>query len=98
MARTQERYRRDGYGLFAVVVKADGAVIGDCGLMQQEVEGESMLEVAYHLRRDRWGHGYATEAARACMDYAFRELAAQKVVSLIRAESLPSCRVPGETE
>jgi len=61
--------------------------------MQQEVEGESMLEVGYHLRRDRWGHGFATEAARACMDYAFRALLAEKVVSLIRPENLPSRRV-----
>ena len=38
--RNLERYRRDGYGLFAVVLKADGEVIGDCGLVRQEVEGE----------------------------------------------------------
>src|ERR1035438_893129 len=53
------------------------------------IEGRPELEVGYHLRRDQWGHGYATEAARACMDYAFRELAAVKVVSLIRPENLP---------
>jgi [ribosomal protein S5]-alanine N-acetyltransferase len=93
VARCRERYRTDGYALFAVVAKADGMVIGDCGLMRQEVEGESMLEVGYHLRRDRWGHGFATEAARACMDHAFRALLAEKVVSLIRPENLPSRRV-----
>ena len=52
-----------------------------------------MLEVGYHFRRDHWGHGYATEAARACMEYAFRQLAAEKVVSLILPENLPSRRV-----
>ena len=93
VARCQERYRKDGYGLFAVVTKADGAVIGDCGLMRQDVEGESLLEVGYHLRRDCWGHGYATEAARACMDYAFRKFAADQVVSLIVPENQPSRRV-----
>ncbi len=73
--RSLERYRTDGYGLFAVVLKATGEVIGNCGLLLQEVEGDRVLEVGYHLRRDHWGHGYATEAARGCMTYAFRQLA-----------------------
>ena len=93
VTRNQERYRNDGYGLFAVVLKSDGEVIGDCGLVRQEVEGETLLEVGYHLRRDQWGHGYATEAARACMTYAFGNLRAEKIVSLIRAENLPSRHV-----
>jgi len=90
VARSQERYCSDGYGLFAVVLKSSGEVIGDCGLVRQDIEGESMLEVGYHVRRDHWGHGYATEAARACLNYAFRNLAADKVVSLILPENLPS--------
>jgi RimJ/RimL family protein N-acetyltransferase len=93
VTRSQERYRSDGYGLFAVVLKASGEVIGNCGLMRQDIKGESMLEVGYHFRRDHWGHGYATEAARACMTYAFSNLAAEKVVSLILPENLPSRRV-----
>jgi [ribosomal protein S5]-alanine N-acetyltransferase len=93
IARSQERYRTDGYGLFAVVLKSSSEVIGNCGLMRQEVEGESMLEVGYHFRRDHWGRGYATEAARACMAHAFRNLAAGKIVSLIVPENLPSRRV-----
>ncbi len=91
--RSLERYRTDGYGLFAVVLKSTGEVIGNCGLLRQEVEGESMLEVGYHFRRDHWGNGYATEAARGCMEYAFRQLAAAKVISLIVPENVPSRRV-----
>jgi len=91
--RSLEHYQTDGHGLFAVVLKSTGEVIGDCGLMRQEVDGESLLEVGYHLRRDHWGHGYATEAAQACMKHAFRHLAADKVVSLIRPENVPSRRV-----
>ena len=93
--RNLRRYAEHGHGLYAVVLKASGEVIGDCGLVTQQIEGRPELEVGYHLRRDQWGHGYATEAARACMDYAFRELAAVKVVSLIRPENLPSRRVAG---
>ncbi|MGB8888922.1 MAG: GNAT family N-acetyltransferase [Candidatus Korobacteraceae bacterium] len=93
VTKTQERYRTDGFGLFAVVLKATGEVIGNCGLMRQDVEGESLVEVGYHFRRDHWGHGYATEAARACMNYAFERLNVEKIISLILAENLPSRRV-----
>jgi RimJ/RimL family protein N-acetyltransferase len=93
VTRNQERYRNDGHGLFAVTLKSTGEVIGNCGLVRQDVEGESLMEVGYHFRRDHWGHGYATEAARGCMAYAFGHLTAEKVISLILAENLPSRRV-----
>ena len=86
-------YENDEYGLLAVVLKSNGAVIGDCGLSWQLADGEPALELGYHLRRDHWGHGYATEATRACMDYAFRHLAVEKLVTLISAENKPSRRV-----
>ena len=91
--RNRKRYVEQGHGLYAAVLKATGEVIGDCGLVRQQVEGLSLLEVGYHVRRDQWGNGYATEAARACMSYAFHNLKADKVVSLIRPENLPSRRV-----
>jgi RimJ/RimL family protein N-acetyltransferase len=93
IARNLQRYRIAGCGLYAVTLKGSEDVIGDCGLIRQMVEGEPRLEVGYHFRRDQWGHGYATEAARACMGLAFREFAAAKVISLIRPENVPSRRV-----
>jgi len=93
VTRNQERYRVDGFGLFAVVLKASGEIIGYCGVVRQNVEGEAMLEVGYQFRRDHWGHGYASEAARACMTHAFRNLKAEKVISLILPDNLPSRRV-----
>ena len=88
-----ERYRGDGFSLYAVTLQGSRDVIGDCGLMRQEVEGDSLIEVGYHFRRDCWGRGYATEAAKHCMAYAFRHLGAPKVVSLIRPQNVPSRRV-----
>src|SRR5258708_39855841 len=66
-------------------------VIGDCGIILQEVEGERLYEIGYHLRRDFWGQGLATEAATACRDWAFTHLKAARLISLIRPENLPSC-------
>jgi RimJ/RimL family protein N-acetyltransferase len=91
--RNLRRYLEHGYGLFAVTLKDNDEVIGDCGIVKQHVEGEPALEVGYHFRRDQWGHGYATEAARACIGLAFRAFGADKVISLIRPENVPSRRV-----
>jgi [ribosomal protein S5]-alanine N-acetyltransferase len=91
--RNLRRYAEHGYGLFAVTLKDGETVIGDCGLVKQHVAGETALEVGYHFRRDQWGHGYATEAAHACMGLAFRSFGAKHVISLIRPENMPSRRV-----
>jgi RimJ/RimL family protein N-acetyltransferase len=91
--RNQRRYRDDGYGLFAVTLKGGDEIIGDCGIIKQIVEGETAMEVGYHFRRDQWGRGYATEAARACMGLAFDTFGADRVISLIRPENVPSRRV-----
>jgi RimJ/RimL family protein N-acetyltransferase len=91
--RNLGRYARDGHGLWAMVVKDSHELIGDCGCTLQEVEGRYEVEVGYHVRRDLWGRGYATEAARACIEYGFRELGAQRVISMIRPENVRSIRV-----
>jgi RimJ/RimL family protein N-acetyltransferase len=88
-----ERYQTNGYGLFAVIFKASDELIGDCGLQWQEIDGQAELEVGYHFRRDHWGHGYATEAAKACINFAFQHTGVDHVISLIRPENLASRRV-----
>ena len=89
----RQRYQRDGFGKWAMVVKSTGEIGGSCGPALQEVEGRSEIEVGYNVRRDLWGRGYATEAARACIEYGFRELGAQRVISMIRPENVRSIRV-----
>lgn len=89
----RERYKRDGHGLWALLLRDSKQLIGDCGCVMQEVEDRNEVEVGYHVRRDLWGNGYATEAARACADYAFHRLGANRVISMIRPENLRSIRV-----
>jgi len=74
-------------------LKTTGEMIGDCGITLQGVDGEMLPEIGYHLRRDMWGKGFATEAARACRDYGFQKLNVELLISLIRPENQPSCRV-----
>ena len=66
-----ENYEKYGFGLWAVVLKETGAFIGDCGLTLQNIDGEALPEIGYHIHRDHWRRGYAKEAARAVRDWAF---------------------------
>jgi ribosomal-protein-alanine N-acetyltransferase len=91
--RNRRRYRDDGHGLWAMVLKSSGEVVGDCGLTRQPVDGVDEIEIGYHVRRDLWGRGLAPEAAAACRDYGFERLGAKQLISLIRPENLPSRRV-----
>jgi [ribosomal protein S5]-alanine N-acetyltransferase len=57
------------------------------------VDGERQVEVAYALAPEFWGRGYATEAARAIRDHAFRTLDVPHLISLIDPENAASIRV-----
>ncbi len=91
--RNRQRYRDDGVGLWAMELQETHELIGDCGVILQQVDGESLYEIGYHLRRDFWGQGLATEAAIACRDWAFAHLKARRLISLIRPQNLPSRHV-----
>ncbi len=93
IARNLRRYADDGHGLWAMILKPTGELIGDCGLTVQDVEGSNEIEIGYHLRRNLWRQGLATEAARACRDYGFARLPVERIISLIRPENLSSRRV-----
>ena len=80
-----------GYGLWAVEERATGALIGRIGCYNPE--GWPGFEVGWVLARSSWGKGYATEGARRAIDYAFRELRQQHVISLIYPANAPSIRV-----
>ena len=71
----------------------DGEMVGQCGLTMQPWKGEEVLEIGYLFCRRHWHRGYATEAALACKEYAFRVLGAEEVCSIIRDTNLPSQRV-----
>ena len=91
--RNMQRYSQDGFGLWALVLKESGECIGDCGLVVQEVDGVEEVEVGYHVRRDLWGKGYATEAAQCCQVYGFNRLGFKKLISLIHPANIASRRV-----
>ncbi len=93
LQKNQQRYKQDGIGLWAVILKDRNEMIGECGLTWQPVENRRVLEVGYLFNRNFWHHGYATEAAWACCDFAFTELGAEEVYSIIRDSNEASRKV-----
>lgn len=87
----QERMRRASYGLWAVEVVATGDFIGFTGLNPvPDYLSFTGVEIGWRLRRNAWGHGYATEAARTCLDFAFTTLDLDEVVSFTATTNLRS--------
>ncbi len=83
IAGQQKRYEKDGYGLYALREKESHVVVGQCGLLKQFVDGKEELEVGYGLLPAYWGKGYATEAARRCVKYAFDNNWSEDIISII---------------
>lgn len=93
LERQLARYKKYGFGLWAVILKESGEMIGQCGLTMQPWKDKELLEVGYLLNKKYWHMGYATEAAKACKRYAFKTLDAREVCSIIRDTNIPSRRV-----
>jgi RimJ/RimL family protein N-acetyltransferase len=91
--RQLDRYKAYGYGLWAVVLKETGAMIGQCGLAAQTFDGRQVLEIGYLFQKNHWHKGYAAEAAQGCKRYAFEKLGAQEVWSIIRDTNIASMNV-----
>lgn len=87
------RYKIDGFGLWAVILKDTKKLIGQCGLTVQKINDKEVVEVGYLFNKAYWHKGYATEAAIACKNYAFNKLNINEVFSIIRDNNIPSINV-----
>jgi RimJ/RimL family protein N-acetyltransferase len=88
-------YARHGFGLWAMELKLSGLLLGDCGLTYQEVEGRPRLELGYHVLHAQRRKGFATEAAIACRNYAFDQLCAPDLCSIVDPQNDASRVVAG---
>ena len=88
--RNLRRYEEDGFGLWAVILKSSGDMIGQCGITWQEAEDAHVPEIGYSFNRAYWHEGYATEAAIACKEYAFNTLGFKEIFSIVRCTNIAS--------
>ena len=81
--RLQRHFNQHGYCYFATEVIDTGEFIGFIGLAYQEYETAftPATDIGWRLKRSAWNKGYATEGARRCLDFAFREVELEKVIS-----------------
>jgi RimJ/RimL family protein N-acetyltransferase len=88
-----DRYKNKRFGLQALIDKKTNNFIGQCGLLVQEIDGITEVEVGYHIFKKYWGQGFAPEAAKLFIDYAFNNNLASSVISIIHTKNTKSQRV-----
>ncbi len=90
LKRQFQCYAMEGFGMWAVVLKETGEMIGHAGISMQVYGDEELPEIGYMFEKAFWHQGFATEAVIACRDYAFSVLGMNTVYSVIRADNMPS--------
>lgn len=90
-----KRINENGWGFWAVELLSDNSFIGFVGLNKPsyDVPVDLCIEIGWRLAKKYWGHGYATEAAKASLEFAFNELKLDKVYSFASVGNKRSCAV-----
>jgi RimJ/RimL family protein N-acetyltransferase len=83
VARIRDHFARHDFGLWAVEVPGVAEFIGFVGLCVPRFEAHftPCVEIGWRLARDHWGYGYASEAARAALNFGFRDRSLEEIVS-----------------
>lgn len=87
------RYENNLGGMNVLEDKTTGKMVGQCGLLIQNVIGEEFLEVGYSILPQYWGNGYATEAAIKCKEFAFENNFREELISVVHVENIASQKV-----
>ena len=83
-------YKENGFGLWAMILKETNTCIGDCGLSIQNIDGELLPEIGYHINKSYWRNGYAKEAAQAVKEWAFKNTNFNTLYSYMTVDNVAS--------
>lgn len=89
--KSQENYRKYGFGCLAVAEKEGDRLIGYCGLVNPTIDGEA--EIIYAFKKQYWGKGLASEAAKAVLDFGLKQCGLRRVVATIDPNNHASIRI-----
>lgn len=89
-AKVFHRYENNLGGMNAMILKETGALVGQCGLLIQTVQGKERLEVGYSLLTQYRGLGLGTEAAIKCKEFAFENSIADALMSMVHVDNISS--------
>ncbi|MEZ4919133.1 MAG: GNAT family N-acetyltransferase [Saprospiraceae bacterium] len=89
------RYQENhpGLGAYVIIDKSSGELVGNCVIRHLNMKLENEMEVGYLVVKEHWGKGYATEATKALIDFAFTKLNAPCVQAVIHEENIASRKV-----
>lgn len=95
IGRMQKQFAEKGFCYFAVDTLENGEFIGFIGLSEQTFEAEftPCIDIGWRLKKSSWNKGYATEGARRCLQYAFRDLKLEKVYAIAPKANIRSCHI-----
>ena len=93
MSWTFDNYKKYGFGFWAIIDKESGAFIGDCGLSMQNIDGEMLPEIGYHINKKYHNMHYATEAAKLVKDYIFKMYNFEALFGYTVKENIASIKV-----
>ena len=83
-------YRMNGYGRWAVIDKVSGEFLGWCGLKLNE---ENLIDIGFRFFEEQWGNGFATEAAKASLEYGFKHLNMDEIIGRASVKNIASIRI-----
>ncbi|MBC7541640.1 MAG: GNAT family N-acetyltransferase [Candidatus Sericytochromatia bacterium] len=88
------QWAQKGYGVWAVSDRATGRFIGECGFYRATEAG--LVELGFSLATTAWGHGLATEAAAACLEWAWSHLDTMAIDAVTHPDNAGSANVLGK--
>jgi len=86
-----DHYKKYGFGRWAVILKSNHEFIGFCGLKYTKEEDE--FDIGFRLVKKHWNKGFATEAAKACIDLGLSKFNMKEIVGRVMKDNLASIRV-----
>lgn len=90
---SENRYKNDLGGMNVLIDKTTGELVGQCGLLVQELDDQEEIEIGYSVLPKFQNKGYASEAAQKCRDYAFTNNIVDSLISIIHIENISSEKV-----
>lgn len=91
--RSINSYKANTFGLWAVILKEQNKFIGQCGITKQDIDGIIVPEIGYHINKEFWSKGFATEASMASLKYGFNNLKLNEIYIHTYVKNIPSRRV-----
>ena len=90
---TMNNYKKYGFGFWAIIDKVSGEFIGDCGLSMQNIDGEWLPEIGYHIKLKYHNLGYASKAAQLVKEYVFKNYCYSALYGYTTEDNVPSIKV-----